>query len=99
MSRFASRKSEYLPTHYYNIKADLPTPPEPPLHPATRKPLLPSDLEGLFSRGFIAHEIAAERDVPIPPDVLEAYAIFRPTPLVHAVGLERYLDTPARLFS
>ena len=98
MSRFASRKSEYLPTHYYNIKADLPTAPAPPLHPATRKPLLPSDLEGLFSKGFIRHEIATEREVPIPPEVLEAYSIFRPTPLVHAVGLERYLDTPARIF-
>jgi tryptophan synthase beta chain len=98
MSRFASRKSEYLPTHYYNIKADLPTLPEPPLHPATRKPLVPSDLEGLFSKGFIGHETATEREVPIPADVLEAYSIFRPTPLVHAVGLEKYLGTPARIF-
>ena len=98
MSRFASRKPEYLPTHYYNIKADLPTLPEPPLHPATRKPLVPSDLEGLFSKGFIEHEIAADREIPIPGDVLEAYSIFRPTPLIHASGLEKYLDTPARIF-
>ena len=98
MSRFASRKPEYLPTHFYNIKADLPTAPEPPLHPVTRKPLLPSDLEGLFSKGFIPHEIATEREVPIPPEVLEAYSIFRPTPLVDAVGLKKFLDTPARIF-
>ncbi len=98
MSRFASRKSEYLPTHYYNIKADLPTPPPPPLHPVTRKPLVPSDLEGLFSKGFVGHEMSSERNVPIPGDVLEAYSIFRPTPLVHAAGLEKYLDTPARIF-
>ncbi len=98
MSRFASRKKEFLPTHYYNIKADLPTPPEPPLHPATRKPLVPADLEGLFSKGFIRHEGATEREIPIPGDVLEAYSIFRPTPLIHAVGLEKYLDTPARIF-
>jgi len=98
MSRFASRKSEYLPTHYYNIKADLPTRPEPPLHPVTRRPLVPSDLEGLFSKGFVGHEMSSEREVPIPGEVLEAYSIFRPTPLVHAVGLEKYLDTPARIF-
>jgi tryptophan synthase beta chain len=98
MLRFASRKPEYLPTYYYNIKADLPTPPEPPLHPASRRPLVPSDLEGLFSKGFIGHETSTEREVPIPGDVLEAYSIFRPTPLVHAAGLEKYLDTPARIF-
>jgi len=98
MSRFASRRSDDLPTHYYNIKADLPSLPPPPLHPATRKPLVPSDLEVLFSRGFIAHETATERYVPIPAEVREAYAVFRPTPLIHATALEKHLDTPARIF-
>ena len=98
MSRFASRRSDDLPTHYYNIKADLPSLPPPPLHPATRKPLVPLDLEVLFSRGFIAHETATERYVPIPAEVREAYAVFRPTPLIHATALEKHLDTPARIF-
>jgi tryptophan synthase beta chain len=96
--RFASRKPEYLPTSFYNIKADLPEPPKPPLHPATRQPLKPEDLEVIFPKGFIRHEIAAQREVLIPPDVLEAYSVFRPTPLVYASALCKHLGTPARIF-
>ena len=96
--RFASRNDAYLPRAFYNIKADLPEPPNPPLHPATKGPLRPQDLEGLFAKGFVAHEAATERDVPIPDAVLEAYAVFRPTPLVEATALRKALDTPARIF-
>ena len=98
MLRFASRSSKYLPTHFYNIKADLPELPKPPLNPQTKEPLNPSDLEVIFSRGFIRQEIATEREVPIPDEVLEAYSIFRPTPLVYAAGLRKALATPARIF-
>ncbi len=98
MVRFASRKQEYLPTHFYNIKADLPEQPKPPLHPMTKEPLKPSDLEPLFSKGFIQHEISLEREIPIPAEVLEAYSIFRPTPLVYASGLKKFLGTPAHIF-
>lgn len=96
--RCASRKTEYLPKAYYNIKADLPTLPPPPLHPATREPLNPSDLEVIFPKGFIRHEISTDREVPIPGPVLEAYSVFRPTPLVYAEALTRHLNTPARIF-
>ena len=98
MLRFASRKTEYLPTHFYNIKADLLDLPKPPLNPQTKEPLNPSDLEVIFSKGFIQQEIAAEREVPIPDEVLEAYSIFRPTPLIYAAGLRKALSTPARIF-
>ena len=96
--RFASRIDAYLPRAFYNIKADLPEPPMPPLHPATKEPLRPRDLEGLFPKGFAAQEAATDRDVPIPDAVLEAYAVFRPTPLVEATALRKSLDTPARIF-
>ena len=98
MLRFASRKPEYLPTHFYNIKADLPEPLKPPLHPVTKEPLKLSDLEPIFSKGFIQQEIAADREVPIPDVVLEAYSVFRPTPLVYASELRKALSTPARIF-
>jgi tryptophan synthase beta chain len=96
--RFASRKTEYLPKAFYNIKADLPEPPKPPLHPATRQPLKPEDLEVIFPRGFIRQEGTLDREVPIPGEVLEAYSVFRPTPLIYASALREHLDTPARIF-
>ena len=96
--RYASRNPEYLPQAYYNIKADLPEPPKPPLHPGTHEPLKPEDLEMIFPKGLIRQEISLDREVPIPPDVLEAYSAFRPTPLVYASALRKHLGTPAHIF-
>lgn len=96
--RFASRKQEYLPRAFYNLKADLPLLPRPPLHPATNEPIKPEDLEAVFPRSFIKQEMSLEPEVPVPDAVLEAYAVFRPTPLVEATALTKYLDTPARVF-
>lgn len=96
--RFASRKPEYLPKSFYNIKADLPELPPPPLHPVTREPLKPEDLEAIFPRGFIRGEGSLSREVPIPDEVLESYSVFRPTPLIYASALRKYLGTPARIF-
>ena len=92
--RFASRKKEFLPRTYYNIKADLPEPPKPPLHPGTKEPLKPEDLEVIFPKSFIRQEGVTERDVPIPGPVLEAYSVFRPTPLIEATALRKALGTP-----
>ena len=96
--RFSSRKDEFLPRAFYNIKADLAVPPKPPLHPGTKEPLRPEDLEAIFPKGFIRQEGAAGREVPIPEPVLEAYSVFRPTPLIEATALEKDLGTPARIF-
>ncbi len=96
--RYASRKDEFLPRAFYNIKADLPEPPKPPLHPGTKEPLKPEDLEAIFPKSFIRQEGETAREVPIPEPVLEAYSAFRPTPLVEATALAKALDTPARIF-
>lgn len=98
MLRYASRNPNHLPGHFYNLKADLPELPPPPLNPTTRQPLNPTDLEAIFPRSFIAQEISMEKFISIPPEVLEAYSIYRPTPLVYASKLKEYLDTPARIF-
>ncbi len=98
MNRFASRRSEDLPRSFYNIKADLPEPPKPPLNPQTKAPLKPEELEPVFPKSFIAQEITTERFVPVPDPVREAYAIYRPTPLIYASGLKKALDTPAEIF-
>jgi len=96
--RFASRRSDLLPRAFYNIKADLPAPPKPPLHPGTKEPLKPEDLEIIFPKSFIRQEGVTDREVPIPGPVLEAYSVFRPTPLIEATALRKALDTPARIF-
>jgi tryptophan synthase beta chain len=96
--RFAPREKRYLPEAFYNIKADLPEPPPPALHPGTRLPLTATDWAPVFFKGFIEHEMSRERFVPIPEEVLRAMAIFRPTPLVYAAGLRDALGTPAHIF-
>ncbi|MFC2156827.1 TrpB-like pyridoxal phosphate-dependent enzyme [Acidobacteriota bacterium] len=98
MKRYASRSEDCLPTHFYNIKSDLNDLPKPPLNPATQEPLSPADLEPLFPKSFIAQEGATERKIPIPAPVLEAFSLFRPTPLVYASGLKKKLGTPAHIF-
>ncbi|MGC8767078.1 MAG: TrpB-like pyridoxal phosphate-dependent enzyme [Brevinematia bacterium] len=84
-----------LPKQWYNVLADLPEPIEPPINPATGKPISPSDLEVIFPKPLIEQEVSTERWVNIPEEVLEKYLLWRPTPLHRAYNLEKYLDTPA----
>lgn len=87
-----------MPTHWYNIVADMPNKPLPPLHPATRQPVGPQDLAPLFPMELIKQEVATERYVEIPDQVRDIYRIWRPTPLVRATRLEKALKTPARIY-
>ncbi len=87
-----------MPQHWYNVVADLPSPPPPPLHPGTGQPVGPQDLAPLFPAALIAQEVSAERHIAIPDDVLDVYRLWRPTPLFRARRLERDLGTPARIY-
>ncbi|MGE5618325.1 MAG: TrpB-like pyridoxal phosphate-dependent enzyme [Sphingomonadaceae bacterium] len=87
-----------MPTSWYNLAADLPKPLDPPLHPATGKPLGPQDLAPLFPMALIQQEVSLERYVEIPEEVQEVYRLWRPSPLFRARNLERALDTPARIY-
>jgi len=87
-----------MPTAYYNILPDLPDPLAPPLHPGTRKPVVPDDLAAIFPMELIKQEMSPERYIEIPEEVQEAYRMFRPTPLIRALDLERKLDTPAEIY-
>jgi tryptophan synthase beta chain len=87
-----------LPHQWYNITADLPTPMEPPLHPGTGQPVGPEDLAPIFPMPLIEQEVSQERFIDIPEEVLEKYLIWRPTPLYRAYTLEKYLDTPAKIY-
>lgn len=88
-----------LPREWYNILADMRHPPPPPLHPATREPVGPSDLAAIFPKEIVRQEASSERFVPIPDEVREAYALLnRPSPLQRAIHLEAQLRTPARIY-
>ncbi len=86
------------PTQWYNVIPDLPSPPPPPLHPGTREPVGPDDLAPLFPMALIEQEVTSASYVDIPGGVLDAYRLWRPSPLVRARRLERALDTPARIY-
>lgn len=86
-----------IPKAWYNVLADLPSL-QPMLHPGTRQPIQPSDLEPLFAKGLIEQEFSKERWIEIPEEVRTLYKIYRPSPLVRASGLEKALDTPARIY-
>jgi tryptophan synthase beta chain len=97
MKRFATRKPDFLPRKFYNLKADLPALPKPPLNPQTKEVLSPHELEVIFPRGFIDQEGSLEPFHPIPEEVLAAYEVYRPTPLIYASRLKKELDTPAHI--
>ena len=54
-----------IPTHWYNLAADLATPPPPPLHPGTGQPVGPDDLAPLFPMALILQEVV---DRSLHPD-------------------------------
>ncbi len=87
-----------MPRRWYNIMADMPTPMEPPLHPGTGQPCGPEDLAPIFPMNLIEQEVSTERWIDIPEPVLDKYAIWRPAPLFRATGLEKALDTPAKIY-
>jgi len=87
-----------LPRQWYNVAADMPTPMEPPLHPGTGQPVGPEDLAPIFPMPLIEQEVSQERFIDIPDEVLEQYLIWRPSPLYRAYGLEKFLDTPAKIY-
>ena len=87
-----------MPKFWYNIAADLPTPLPPPLHPGTHNPIGPDDLAPLFPMDLIMQEVSQERDIEIPEPVRGIYKQWRPSPLFRARRLEKFLDTPAKIY-
>ncbi|MFO7874665.1 MAG: TrpB-like pyridoxal phosphate-dependent enzyme [Bacteroidales bacterium] len=90
--------AQEIPRFFYNIMADMPNKPMPPLHPGTREPVTPDLLEPLFPKDLIMQEMSAERYIEIPEEIRRIYAKWRPTPMFRAKGLEKMLDTPAKIY-
>jgi tryptophan synthase beta chain len=86
-----------IPTQWYNIVADMPNPPVPPLAP-DGKPVGPDALAAIFPGALIEQEVSAQRWVPIPEPVREIYRLWRPSPLYRARRLEAALKTPAKIY-
>jgi len=87
-----------LPTAWFNALPRLDVPLQPPLHPATRRPVGPDDLAPIFPMALIAQEVSTDPWIDVPGAVLDILRLWRPTPLVRATRLERALDTPARIY-
>ena len=87
-----------IPENWYNILADMPNKPLPPLHPGTLEPLGPEALEPLFPKALIEQEMSADKWISIPEEVRDIYSLWRPTPLYRAYGLEKALGSPAKIY-
>lgn len=87
-----------IPTAWYNLNADMPEPLPPPLHPGTKTPITLEDMLAIFPENLLRQEMSAERWIEIPEEVRAIYTLWRPTPLLRAVRLERALQTPAHIY-
>ncbi len=87
-----------MPRHWYNIVADMPNKPLPPLHPQTRQPIGADALAAVFPMELIKQEVSAERYIEIPDEVIDLYKTYRPSPLFRAVNLEKALGTKSRIY-
>ncbi|GAB4168067.1 MAG: TrpB-like pyridoxal phosphate-dependent enzyme [Rhodocyclaceae bacterium] len=86
-----------IPTQWYNVVADMPNPPAPPLGP-DGKPVSPEQMLAIFPGPLLEQEMSGTRWIDIPEPVREVYRLWRPTPLCRALRLEQALGTPAKIF-
>ncbi|MGA1795117.1 MAG: TrpB-like pyridoxal phosphate-dependent enzyme [bacterium] len=87
-----------IPRYWYNILPELKVPLSPPLNPGTQKPIDPSDLAAIFPMALIEQEMSPQAEIPIPEELMDIYALWRPTPMFRAFNLEKALDTPAKIY-
>lgn len=90
-------KESEMPTHWYNVVADMPNPPTPPLGP-DGQPVGPDALAAIFPEEIIKQEVSSDRWIKIPEEVREVLRLWRPSPLFRAHRLEKMLNTPAKIF-
>jgi len=96
-TKFLLAESE-LPRRWYNVRADMPNPMQPILHPGTGQPVGPDDLAPLFPMELILQEVSEEPEIAIPDELLEIYSLWRPTPLYRAHRLEQAAGTRSQIF-
>lgn len=87
-----------IPSQWYNLLADLPEPMPPPRNPGTRQPVSLEDMTAIFPENIVRQEMSPDRWIDVPEEVRDVYALWRPTPLLRAVRLEKALKTPAHIY-
>ncbi len=88
-----------MPKNFVNILPYLKEPLPPPIDPVTNEPVSAEKLTAIFPVECVKQEVSMEKRIRIPDEVREALMRFgRPTPLQRAVGLEKFLKTPARIY-
>lgn len=87
-----------MPHQWYNVVADMPNKPMPPLNPATKEPISPNALAAVFPMEIIKQEVSRERYIDIPEEVLDLYRTYRPSPLFRAYGLEKAIGTKSKIY-
>jgi len=86
---------DQMPRQWYNILADIKM--NPPLGP-DGNPVSPDALAPVFPMNLIEQEVSPQRWIDIPEEVLNVLSIWRPSPLMRAVALEKALSTPAKIY-
>lgn len=90
---------ESIPKAWYNIVAEMKNKPLPMLNPVTHQPLKEEELYPIFAKELVSQEFnQTDSWIEIPEPVRDQYRNYRTTPLVRAYGLEKALDTPARIY-
>ena len=92
-------KEDEMPKQWYNVRAHMKNKPAPLLNPATGKALEVEDLSGIFCEELAKQELDNDTAyIDIPQEIVDFYKMYRPAPLVRAYCLEKYLDTPAKIY-
>ena len=92
-------EEQEMPTHYYNMRADMKKKPEPLLNPGTHQPMTAQELEGVFCAELVKQELDDKSAyIEIPEEIRSFYKMYRPSPLVRAYELERKMQTPAHIY-
>jgi len=88
-----------MPRYWYNLRADMTEKPDPMINPATGKPCTRDDLKPVFCDAVIDQELnETDRYIEIPDEILSFYKMYRPSPVVRALWLEKALGTPAKIY-
>ena len=88
-----------LPKKWINLRAFMDNKPAPLINPQTLKPITEEELSKVFCNELVKQELDDTTPyIDIPKEVRDFYKMYRPAPIVRAYCLEKFLDTPAKIY-